>query len=290
MSIKSLIKISTNASLLALFLFFASCDKSDDATPKYSINLTSSGTLGTILTDTDGRTLYYFANDFNGQSACTGGCLSAWPVFRHNESLDLHPDLIKDDFGTITRTDGVVQSTYKGWPLYYFATNGKNEDAGKTDGQGVEGIWFVVKTDYAVMYTNTQLIGADGNHYKSDFTVGDGMTKFFSDDHGRTVYLFSRDHNGTNTFTNATYSNNTNWPIFNVNIEKASFPGSLLKSDFAVINVGTENRKQLTYKGWPLYYFGQDVNRGSTKGVSVPAPTASPLWHIVNAATAVAPN
>jgi len=36
------------------------------------------------------------------------------------------------------------------------------------------------------------------------------------------------------------------------------------------------NQKQLTYKGWPIYYFGSDIDaagkyRGNTKGVSVPA-------------------
>jgi predicted lipoprotein with Yx(FWY)xxD motif len=290
-SIKSFSNLSALLSFSVVFLFlgFSSCDKADDAAPKYSINLTSSGSLGKILTDADGRTLYYFANDYNGQSSCSGGCLTAWPVF-HQSELEIHPDLTKDDFSTITRADGTLQTTYKGWPLYYFATGGKTEDAGVTGGQAIDGVWFVVKTDYAVMYTNTQLIGVDGNKYKSDFTVGEGVTKFFSDDHGRTIYLFGRDHNATNTFTTSTYTNNATWPIFYVDVEKTSLPGSLQKSDFGVITVGSENRKQSTYKGWPLYYFGQDVNRGSNRGVSVPAPTAPPLWHIVNAATTVAPN
>jgi predicted lipoprotein with Yx(FWY)xxD motif len=272
-------------SAVFILLGVAGCDKSkDDPAPAYSIKLTANSTLGNILTDSEGRTLYYFANDFNGTSLCTTpGCLGIWPIFRHDEDLAIDPALNKDDFSTITRADGAVQTTYKGWPLYYFVKNGKQEAAGETFGQDVNGVWFVVKTDYTVMYSNTQLISADGTHYKNDFTVGDGLTKYFSDDKGRTLYLFVNDKNGTNNFTNTTYTNNNLWPIFYVDIEKTSLPGALLKSDFAVITVGPESRKQLTYKGWPLYYFGADVAQGDNKGIR-------PTWHIVNSNTSIAPN
>lgn len=56
-------------------------------------------------------------------------------------------------------------------------------------------------------------------------------------------------------------------------------------TDFGEIDV--HGKMQLTYKGWPLYYFGQDQNRGETKGVSVPAPG---VWPIVNMNTSQAPD
>ena len=56
------------------------------------------------------------------------------------------------------------------------------------------------------------------------------------------------------------------------------------KDDFGMINV--HGQDQLTYKGWPLYYFGQDSERGDNKGVSVPSPG---VWPIINNATADAP-
>ena len=45
-------------------------------------------------------------------------------------------------------------------------------------------------------------------------------------------------------------------------------------------------KTQLTYKGWPLYYFGQDANRGDNKGISFPAPG---VWPIANTETTIAP-
>ncbi|WP_425564114.1 hypothetical protein [Saccharothrix xinjiangensis] len=44
-------------------------------------------------------------------------------------------------------------------------------------------------------------------------------------------------------------------------------------------------KTQLVYRGWPLYYFGQDQQRGDTKGVSVPRPG---VWPIVNQETITA--
>ena len=53
-------------------------------------------------------------------------------------------------------------------------------------------------------------------------------------------------------------------------------PTTLDASFFSVIDV--HGRKQLTYKGWPLYYFGADAQiRGNTKGVSVPSPGIWPV-------------
>ncbi len=56
------------------------------------------------------------------------------------------------------------------------------------------------------------------------------------------------------------------------------------KNDFGKIDV--YGRTQLTYKGWPLYYFGQDSVRGDNKGISFPAPG---VWPIANENTPVAP-
>ncbi len=60
-------------------------------------------------------------------------------------------------------------------------------------------------------------------------------------------------------------------------------PSILKASDFGTIDV--HGKTQLTYKGWPLYYFGQDSQRGDNKGISVPAPG---IWPIANTNTVVA--
>lgn len=71
-------------------------------------------------------------------------------------------------------------------------------------------------------------------------------------------------------------------PIFFVDIE--DLPGDLNASDFGGITVF--GRQQLTYRGWPLYYFGQDQQRGENKGVSFPVAGD---WPIVNTDTPEAP-
>ncbi|MEO8110019.1 MAG: hypothetical protein ABI594_08310 [Ginsengibacter sp.] len=52
-------------------------------------------------------------------------------------------------------------------------------------------------------------------------------------------------------------------------------PSVLDKTLFGTINIF--GKKQLTYKGWPLYHFGQDAVRGSNKAVSVPVVGKLPV-------------
>ncbi len=250
-----------------------------------TVKTVNNADLGTILTDTQGRTLYYFTRDPDGTNHCSGGCADAWPVF-YTEELRL-PDggtLNADDFGEITLTDGTTkQSTYLGWPLYYFSPtrDGVVENPGETAGEGVNDVWYVVKPSYSLMIADAQLVGHDGKNYKSDYTEGDEVTKYFTDINGRTLYIFKNDLKDTNTFTKSDFSNDAAWPIFYVEIEE--LPSAMNADDFGEIDVF--GRPQLTYKGWPLYYFGQDEQRGQNKGVSFPAPA---VWPIVNFDTPVA--
>jgi predicted lipoprotein with Yx(FWY)xxD motif len=100
---------------------------------------TAKTSLGTILVDGEGRTLYLFTKDSPGTSVCEGECLKAWPI--------LEGELAAGDgvdgklIGTISRSDGTTQATYRDWPLYYFA---QDTAPGDVKGQGVNGVWFVV--------------------------------------------------------------------------------------------------------------------------------------------------
>lgn len=62
-----------------LIVLFSSCNKTDDVKPSTEIHVDSNVVVGNHLVDKDGRSLYYFSNDANGISSCTGGCLTAWP-------------------------------------------------------------------------------------------------------------------------------------------------------------------------------------------------------------------
>lgn len=260
-------------------------DSSDDPDPAPSSNqvqLRNDATFGQVMTDADGFTLYFFAPDSDGSSNCSGGCADAWPVFNPSE-LTLDNGLDTADFGTITREDGGNQTTYKGWPLYRFANDAS---AGDINGDGSGSVWFVAKPDYSIMITRNQLVGRDSDGNETNLTgsyePGDEETFYMTNASGRTIYHFSNDLKDTNNFTNADFSNDGVWPI--VKLDITNIPSIFDAADFGTIDVFGET--QVTYKGWPLYYFGGDENRGENFGVGFPV---AGVWPIVNLDTEPAP-
>jgi len=252
------------------------------------ISLQLSATLGNYLVDKDGRALYFFGADADGQNHCTGDCVGLWPLLNLEtlKAENLGSGLNFADFGHFTNSAGRGQITYKGWPLYYYApaSNGTNnpEAPGLTLGDGVDGIWFVAKPDYSIMIVNDQLVGHDGKNYKSDYSVGSGSTTYFTDGQGLTLYTYSGDRANKNNYTASNFSNDAVWPIYQTN--QVIVPSTLDKSKFSSITVF--GKTQLTYDGWPLYYFGQDgTTRGSNKGISFPSPGIWPVpFRDINAA------
>ncbi|BDG03131.1 COG4315 family predicted lipoprotein [Anaeromyxobacter oryzae] len=93
------------------------------------------------LTDTKGMALYTFKNDTPGKSACTGDCITKWPLY-YREKVGVTGDLQEPDFATITREDGKKQTTYKGKPLYYFSGDAA---PGDTKGDGFKEVWSLAK-------------------------------------------------------------------------------------------------------------------------------------------------
>jgi len=99
--------------------------------------------LGTILVDGKGRTVYEFANDKGGQSTCTGGCAANWPFVPAPASLPTSLPAVTGELGTTTHADGARQLTIAGHPVYTFAGDSA---PGQTNGQGITldgGLWTV---------------------------------------------------------------------------------------------------------------------------------------------------
>lgn len=128
------------AMMATIVVAFAS-DGADEM--EYTVNIATDQALGTFLVDGVGMTLYTFASDVpgNGTSACSGGCAERWPPFFAPE-IWVPEGLNQTEFQGITREDGSIQTTYKGWPLYYYF---EDQAPGDAKGQGLGDVWFVAK-------------------------------------------------------------------------------------------------------------------------------------------------
>ena len=101
-----------------------------------SVDVVATSGLGDILQDADGRTLYLFNPDGQGDPTCYDDCADNWPALVGEVAAGDGLDAAL--LGTVTRTDGAVQVTYNGWPLYYFSGDAA---PGDTNGQGLNDEW-----------------------------------------------------------------------------------------------------------------------------------------------------
>jgi predicted lipoprotein with Yx(FWY)xxD motif len=285
---KKVKRITAGVAIVVLAAGMSQCSKKNNDTPPPPppaaklVSLRADATQGNYLVDTNGHALYFFANDADGRNNCSGACAQSWPAYEGGSlSTDqLGAGLDLADFGSTASSTGGTQLTYKGWPLYLFTPSGTAEPAGAISGDGTGGTWFVGKPDYSIMLANWQLVGKDGNNYKSDYISGDGKTIYFTDGRGHTLYSFLADSANHNRYTSADFTNNAVWPIYETT-NSLSFPSVLDKTLFTSTPVS--GRSQLSYKGWPLYYFGADSSvRARTRGITVgsPAGTAGFVWPV----------
>lgn len=206
-----------------------------------------------FLTDARGMTLYYYTKDAHGESVCYGNCEKAWPVF-YTPTVATPPTLPASEFGTITRTDGSKQTTYRGWPLYYWQRDVK---PGDVTGEGVGKVWYILKVPaYTVMISTSDTLG-----------------NYLVDGEGRTLYWYTRDRVGMSAASGAVLKN---WPAFTQT--DFTVPSALDPADFATIT-RDDGTKQATYKGYPLYYWVNDTRRGDTSGEKVGG-----VWFVIDPA------
>ena len=100
--------------------------------------------LGNILVDSKGRTLYLFSRDSGTTSQCDGACATNWPPLRAPAKPTAAGGAKVSLISTSARSNGAKQITYNGHPLYRFKNDTK---AGDTNGEGLNafgGNWFAV--------------------------------------------------------------------------------------------------------------------------------------------------
>jgi predicted lipoprotein with Yx(FWY)xxD motif len=104
---------------------------------------TTSSSVGTVLTNSHGFTLYWFVPDTPTASKCNGACASYWPPVIGKVSAASGVSL-SGKFGTIKRSDGQLQATYAGHPLYTYKGD---TAAGQVHGNALNasgGLWYAV--------------------------------------------------------------------------------------------------------------------------------------------------
>ncbi len=106
----------------------------------YTVNIAPEAVIGNYLVDNRGMTLYYTVSDRPGYSNLPDEILSSWPVFSV-PTVVVPPTLNTSDFATYSRDNNVNQTTYKGYPLYYFS---QDKAPGDTLGNKAGGVWFIV--------------------------------------------------------------------------------------------------------------------------------------------------
>jgi predicted lipoprotein with Yx(FWY)xxD motif len=133
--------LSTVTALMALTLLSAAFAAGNSQGARVSA---AGSSLGKIIVDARGRSLYLFEKDQRGRSACSGSCAMYWPPLITREKPVAGRGLKQSLLGTIRRANGSRQVTYAGHPLYRYVLDTR---AGQTNGEGLKdfgGGWDVL--------------------------------------------------------------------------------------------------------------------------------------------------
>ena len=142
---RTLILIAAAAATLALAAPLAAGGSSSA-----SVTVRAS-TYGPILFDGRGFVLYAFTADVRGKSNCAGACAKAWPPYVVTRAGAVGPGAASRLLGTTRRSDGKLQLTYAGRPLYYYVGDRKPGQILCQDVSEFGGRWLVVRASGALV-------------------------------------------------------------------------------------------------------------------------------------------
>ena len=112
------------------------------ASPTGPLQLVANAKLGSVLAASNGMTLYTNKKDTLTKSACDSACASIWPPLLVTGGAMAAPAGFMGTLSTVTWSDGTIQMTLNGQPLYLYAGDFKSGDA---NGDGIDGIWAAAK-------------------------------------------------------------------------------------------------------------------------------------------------
>ncbi len=227
--------------------------------PGPHVTLYKSEYLGAYLADHLGYTLYIYTADLPGNcntppvSTCFDDCLIAWPIFEAYDRV-LAEGLDDGAFGTFIREDGLPQTTYYGWPLYYYKKDLAPEDI---VGQGKGKVWYVAEQ----ILPNLVIMRASEER--------EGV-KYLGDGEGFTLYTHVNDTLGTETQmprSACVGACANDFPPFSVRSLRAVTD---LEPDELSVFVRQDGvGQQVSYRGQPLYRHRGDTKSGDMNGLLV---------------------
>ncbi|HEX9531223.1 MAG TPA: hypothetical protein VGA58_00395 [bacterium] len=224
------------------------------------VRLARHATLGPILTDGVGRTVYMFLKDGRVRSNCSGECAQRWPPLLTSGTPSAGDGVAQDHLDTLRRPDGGSQVTYSGMPLYYY---GQDSQAGDVKGQDVGDLWYAVSTYGGPTFTGarvgTRSIGRFG--------------QILTDHQGWVLYVFTEDEmNKSNCGGQCALA----WPPL-LTVQDPAPVDNAMGSLLGTIR-RDDGTRHVTYRGRPLYYFARDSAAGDTRGQGV-----RDVWFVISA-------
>jgi predicted lipoprotein with Yx(FWY)xxD motif len=137
----------TLAAVLGLIGFLAAGSVARSATHTNATVSLRKTTLGLILVNSSGHTLYLFAKDRNAKSACSGSCARFWPPLLSRGTPTAGAGVKPSLLGTTKRSNGSRQVTYNRHPLYTYVLDKRG---GQTKGEGIAAFgarWYAVSAN-----------------------------------------------------------------------------------------------------------------------------------------------
>ena len=237
-----------------------------------AVDVGQDAALGSFLVDSKGMTLYIYTKDTANTSTCSGACATNWPPLMTTGAPSAGAGVTASLLGSITRSDGGTQVTYNGMPLYYFAAD---KAAGDTKGQGVKSVWYVLDPS-GKSITTVPAASAPSSSGGALVNIGQNaaLGSFLVDSKDMTLYLYTKDTPNT---SNCYGSCASYWPPLLTT--GAPVAGTGVAASMLGTTKRTDGTMQITYNGWPLYYYISDKASGDTTGENVQG-----VWFVITPA------
>lgn len=262
----------------------ASSETSNNSTPYSSkpvsaaseavINMSTDPSLGKILVDGKGMTLYIFIVDGPDQSNCDASCLAKWPALLTQGNPSSGSGVDDALVGSATLADGSRIVTYNQMPLYYFV---KDTKPGDIAGQGVGSVWYALSPDgkpvgLSEISNPTSAPVASVTESSLNVASDPVLGQFLVDGKGMTLYIFTKDGRDQSNCDAACLAK---WPPLLTQGNPSV--GAGVDASQVGIAMLADGSKIMTYDHKPLYYWVNDTKPGDITGQGVGG-----VWFVIS--------